>query len=181
MSPRVACPGVGDLVVVSTPPKKDSPKAVVKGRSFLASKGVSLEGLTGADLYKNMDPKEVNKLASGFRNAMTPQARAAYKEVSTADRRDWLAQYLVDPEQGTSVGFTTTAAVNSRMAQSTEAWITQAEMGGPQWLNDTSQAKVLCDSGELQSRPHERPCLAAAGVLQFEFSKAQVSPTEATN
>ena len=182
MSPRVAC-GAG--IVNVTPPKVSPdgllPKAVASVRSTLLERGVSLEGLSAKKVYETLDPKEVNKLATSFRNTMSAAARQAYKEVSPADRREWLAQYIVDPQLGTSVGFTQTEATNSRLSTAKEAWITEAEMGGPLWLNDTQAAKILCESGELPSRPHERPCLAAKGMLQFEFSKEMVSSTGATS
>ena len=38
------------------------------------------------------------------------------------------------------------------------------------WLNDAEAAKVLCESGDLEPRPHEYPALAAKGWKQYEFS-----------
>ena len=100
-------------LAVATPPKK-LPKAVVQAREVLLAKGVSLDGLDAKQLYASLEPKQVNALASGFRGAMAPEAKQGYASMAVAERREWLAQYVLDPETGANHGFSETRAVNSR-------------------------------------------------------------------
>ena len=73
-----------------------------------------MDNLDANKLYAALDPKQVNSLASGFRGAMTPQVKSGYANMSVADKREWLAQYVLDQETGVNTGFSDTKAVNSR-------------------------------------------------------------------
>jgi TPP-dependent trihydroxycyclohexane-1,2-dione (THcHDO) dehydratase len=133
-----------------------------------------MDNLDANKLYAALDPKQVNSLASGFRGAMSPQVKSGYANMSPAERREWLAQYVLDPETGVNHGFSETKSVNSRKNRETTEWLTEAELGGPKWLNAPHHASILVKSGSLPSRLHEIQALADEKVYQYEYSKQQV-------
>ena len=101
---------------------------------------------------------------------MSPSVRGDYTKLKTdADRRSWLAQYVMDPKTATSTGFNRTTAVNSSMKVGNGQWLHESEIGGPRFLNDSKAAAVLCGSGELDARDSEFESLAKQGWKQFFF------------
>ena len=85
-------------------------------------------------------------------------------------RRDWLASYLLDPEGGGSYATNTVEKQTSNFDKGIELWVTEAEYGGPRFLNSKEHAAIAVKC--LQSRPHENPKLAEAKVLQYNVTQA---------
>ena len=142
------------------------PKQVELARAALNGKEVTADNLKAA-----MSSKDLNNLASSFRNSMTPAVKDEYKQLkSDSDRRAWLAQYVVDPKQATTTGFNRTTAVNEQMKEGAGQWLHESEIGGPRFLNDPEAARILCESGELESRPSEYESLAKVGKKQHYFN-----------
>ena len=157
-------------------PEKELPRTVSKVRQQLLEKGFSIDRkLSGAELHQAIDGKQLNVLASGFRQGMQGKVKEDYKGLTTEDRRNWLAQYLLDPFTGVSHGFSSTTASDSRYNKAKGSWVTQAQLSGPDWLNSEEHAKTLVEGGNLKSRPHEEPLLAAHGVLQYEYFKTCIT------
>ena len=61
------------------------------------------------------------------------------------------------------------------------SWLTQDMLAGPTWLNSAEHAKVVCSNGDLDSRKHSLPSLAAAGELKWKvfenFVRDQMAAT----
>ena len=70
---------------------------------------------------------------------------------------------------GSQVRLGTHAAGHEERQSSEEVWLTQDMLAGPTWLNSAEHAKLLCNSGDLDSRKHSLPSLAAAGVLEYRW------------
>ena len=151
------------------------PKAVSKIREQLLAKGLSLEHLDAAGLYKHVEAKTLNALATGARAAQNPHVKSQYQSLDIAGRRDWLVQYLIDPVGSTCRGISKTVAENGQKNLEDRTWLTESQIGGPLYLNDTEAARLLCAASVLPERQHEIPVLANAGLKQFEFSWSKVS------
>jgi hypothetical protein len=152
------------------PAQSKIPKPVQRARELLREQGLVA---TGANIKHALGKDELNKLASAFRNTMGDEAKAGYKQLKTdEERRSWLAQYVIDPHTAVSKGFNSTVAFVSAKQSCKSGWVTEAQLGGPLYLNDTAAAKIMVESGELQSRPHESQALAAEGAKQYYYSAA---------
>ena len=145
------------------------PKSVLQVREIMGDLQI-----TAKSLYDNVDSKLLNNLATTFRKAQSEQCRSDYNDQTPEVRREWLAQYVLDPKTGSSIGFSSTTAHNSQSSEGLTEWLTEDQLASSQWLNSESHAHTLCQSGELRERPHERPCLAKAGVKQYEYSRQQL-------
>jgi len=141
------------------------PKAVCRARETLGQLGLDI---TGGNL-KKLPKDDLNKLATSFRAALADEARSGYKQLqSDAERRDWLAQYILDPEIAACRGFNSTSSFTAQSKKGSSKWLTEAQIST--LLSDPSSAAILCESGDLESRPHEYPSLAAKGVKQYYYT-----------
>jgi hypothetical protein len=146
------------------------PKPVVAARGKLQGEEITAENLT-----KFLNKAELNNLANSFRNTMTAQVKDDYSKLkSDADRRGWLAQYIIDPQTASCSGFNKTTAFNKTSSDTEACWLHQSQIAGPNYLNDPAAAAILCASGELADRASEFASLAAKGWKQFYFSMAMV-------
>ena len=75
-----------------------------------------------------------------------------------AERRDYMAQFVIDPQEFRGRCFNRVTTHNSTKDLDTGEWLTEAQLGGPMGLNDAAAAKKLVDSKELRDRPHEFEC-----------------------
>ena len=106
-------------------------------------------------------------MAINCRNSMRPTAKDEHCTLkSDSDRMPWLAQYTIGPEQATTKGFVRTTAFNTVKQDDDAAWLHESQIAGPAYLNDAIAAKVLTNSGELESRPSESPSFVAEGLKQ---------------
>jgi hypothetical protein len=145
------------------------PKPVARVREILKNKGLEANPVN----LKTAVPKaELNKLAGAFRSSLSEGNMEGYKQLRTDDeRRSWLAQYVVDPDSAACKGFNKTSAYNTSESRSASRWLTQAQLASASCLNDNDAAKTVCESGDLESRLHELPSLAAKGVKQYYLSE----------
>ena len=132
--------------------------------------------VTQAELKAILDGKEMNLLQSTFRQAMTPSQKQVYMNMPAGDeqRKLWLLQFVVDPKGSIATGFNSTEAFNGQTNVADEAWVTEAQLAGPKWLNSAEHASIMCKSGTMDERPHEEECMCTAGVKHYYASKKKL-------
>ena len=105
---------------------------------------------------------------------MCEQSQSDYKALTTdEERRSYLCQFVLDPDIVKTTGFNKTTAFDESARRAEEMWWTREELGGPKGLNSMANADILIKSGTLESRPHERAALAAAGVVQYQWAETK--------
>ena len=121
---------------------------------------------------ETLDKKDWNILATTFRNALPAAEKEKYKKLSSdAVRADWIGQWAMDPEGSVARGFNRTTVTESEVDASRDTWVTEAQLGGPEFLNSVQHANIVINAGDLgEGRPHEYDSLAAAGVLQYKVT-----------
>ena len=130
-------------------------------------------GITPASLREMLSSKEFNNLSNNFRLGLSPTLKSEYKALATDDqRREWLAQYVIDPLAATTKGFNKTTAYSSQESASRLVWITEEQLGGPKYLADKAHAAIVSKAGDLPKRPHELASLAAEGIHQYGFTES---------
>ena len=151
---------------------KKAPKAVMLAREAL--KMLNLE-VTGDNLKAVLNPKELNVLATAIRSSMSEQVKSDYKKLNTdEERRQWIAQFVLDPTISTTEGFNGTLAYKQEGTIDEDVWLTEEQLGSASYLNSVSQASQIVKVGELESRPHELACLAQAGIKQYKYTTSVV-------
>eukprot|EP00974_Lingulodinium_polyedra_P110576 10693181-Lingulodinium_polyedra.AAC.1 len=106
------------LAMLNTTGKK-LPKAVAMARDKLAQAGRA--EITADAIKAVLSAKEYNALSNSYRTSMNSNVKTAYSALSTdAARRAWVAQYVIDPVEATTVGFNKLESINSNMCVSTE-------------------------------------------------------------
>ena len=91
-----------------------------------------------------------------------------YIELEWDEKREWLASFVVDPKSGGSVVRNTTSRTITKNDNRREVWLTQSQLGGPEYLNDPELAKIAIESCE--SRPHStNKALRDAKVLEYQW------------
>lgn len=163
--------------MATTKGTKRLPAQVAKARALMEG-----QEITGDTLKATLGSGAFNVLANSFRSGLSPAAKEMYREQAATDRdrRDWIAQYVLDPETTTKVGYNRTEAFKSNKNVADELWLTEEQLGSAQFLNSTAQAKVLCESGDLTSREHENPSLAALGIKQYMYVDKKVRREDGT-
>ena len=64
-----------------------------------------------------------------------------YAQIKTdGERRQWLAQYVIDPQTATCEGINNTVAYDEQDNTSANKWVHLSELGGPNFLNDIKAA-----------------------------------------
>ena len=161
-------------------PKKSSkelPKACADLKALLlqAGKSVTGENLSGKDIA-TLRNRGISAM-KGHLKANDTEALSKYELLkSDIDRRNFLASYLIDPENASASCTNTTEKVTSNIDEKKGVWVTEDEYGGPMWLNNPAHAKIAVKG--CQDRPHENPLLAAVGVKQYKvFKKTEVTST----
>ena len=116
-----------------------------------------------------------NKASISMRNHLERHNSAKFQEYSalttSAARQEWLADYLLDPKTGGSVGRNWTERTLNTIDSEREVWLTVDELASPRWLNSRENAEIAIKS--LVSRPHDNASLRSEGILQYHwFQKA---------
>ena len=76
-------------------------------------------------------------MGNAFRNTMKQEKQAEYRALSSdAERRDWIAQYVMDPDGFRCTGTNYHKAINSSLGMKDGEWVTEAQLAGPKHLND---------------------------------------------
>ena len=95
----------------------------------------------------------------------------AWRATPSKEKKGWAAQFSLDPSCSWLTAEETHAAGHEERHSSEEVWLTQEMLAGPAWLNSSEQAKLVCSSGDLETRKHSLLSLAAAGVLEYRWFK----------
>ena len=92
-------------------------------------------------------------VSSAFRSALSVQQKQEYKLLqSDEERRDYVAKFVLDPQEFKGKGTNSIKTVNTRTDDSTSEWLMESELAEPKFLNNVALASKLCKSGELASR-----------------------------
>ena len=146
------------------------PKAVQQARDAL--RGMEINADT---IKKILSAKDYNNLCCNFRNQMSASVKSEYKALSgDEERRNWIAQYVLDPHTTVASGFNKTTAYIGNETLKEYRWLHESEIASEQFLNSKEMAAMLTKSGELESRPSEFPSLAAEGYKQYWFNVSRV-------
>ena len=142
------------------------PKPVQRARELLQAHGLDS---TAANLWKVLPKEELNKLTGAFRSSLNDEAKVGYQQLGTdAEKRGWIAQYVMDPQVAVCNGFNKTTAFVSESRKGTSSWKTEKQIAAV--LKSDDDAKLLCESGDLKDRPHEFASLAAKGLKQYYYT-----------
>ena len=132
--------------------------------------------LTSTSLKDMLTAKEFNNLGNSFRNSLTPDEKTTHEKVSGDDnRRDWMVRFVLDPYACKLKGTNTHSIANIKRKNDNEQWLMQSQIAGPKFLNSAELAEILCDSGELDSRPNEYKCFRDKNIPQFMFEWSKVN------
>ena len=102
---------------------KKAPKAVMSAREAL--KMLNLE-VTGDNLKASLNPREFHGVATAFRSSMSEQVKSDYKKLNTdEERRQWIAQFVLDPTISITEGFNKTEAYKQERTIDEDVWLTE--------------------------------------------------------
>ena len=149
------------------------PASAQKVVDNLRANGVEI---TGEGLKNALSHPEMKRLYSTMEyhnNQHNRDAADAYRNqrLSTNDRRQWLARFLLRPASGGCVGVSEHQAVHDELDVEDENWLTLDTLSGPVYFNNFDHAKIVCAT--LPSRPHENVGLAAEGVMQYLYASSK--------
>lgn len=165
--------GSPDIPAVPQTPPKKIPKVVSQLHEALGfGPGNSGKAITADMIKGSMGKDQYNNFCNTFRNTLTKEQKAEYKQVSTKEKEDWLCQWAVDPNVCQLKGYNRNTSFKEDIAEDIEAWITVDQLGGAQFLNNPQHADMVARSGELDERPHRFKCLADAGVKEYRMSQS---------
>ena len=134
------------------------PKSVAAARVKLEQQGLQV---TGQNLKASLSKPEWDALTSAFRSACSASQRDVMKPLSDTEKAARVSQFVLDPVDFKATAHNTVEVFNTKQEKTLGAWLTQAQIGGPSYLNSPEQAKVLCESGDLGSnRPNPHNSLA---------------------
>ena len=105
------------------------------------------------------------------RTLSTDQRVSYSKCPNDKKRQQWVAEYILDPKKVKCQGATSVSRNSATTDKEVTIWITEAELGGPSYLNNTGHAALAITT--LVNRPHEIGALAAAGVKQYQWTIKQ--------
>ena len=113
---------------------------------------------------------------------MAPRVKNEYMKLgSDAARREWLAQYVLDPSLAKCSGFNRVTAFSTSSPDAMGQWLHESQIASSAYLNDPAAAKLLCASGDLrEQRPSEWPAEAAEGVTQDSFTTTVTTTSAGT-
>ena len=154
----------------------DLPKAVKEFKELLEKEGkaVSPAAVAAAPTAQRQ------KAMTAMRNALEGSNDKKFREYKNLEgneaKHEWLADYIIDPAQGGAIGRNWTERTNSRVQQEEDEWLTLAQIGGPLHLNDMKHAELAVQ--DCESRPHRKPKLAAAGVLEYHWTEDKTVRTK---
>ena len=112
-----------------------------------------------------------NNFTNNFRNSLSEMDRGQYNARSPREEEDWVLQWALDPVACKTSGFNKKCACRDEGSLEDEGWYTVDQLGSARWFNNPGHAKLVCDSGELESRPSRFKALADTGVKEFRTSE----------
>ena len=151
----------------SLPEALKLPRAVNRARDVLTGAGLEVNS---TNLKSSLSKKDYNVLGQTLRNSMCPAAKDAYNKLaSDEERRNWISRYVVDPSFTTTTGWNANICFTQKSQIDDENWITEEQMSGAMYCNSREHAKLVAESGQLESQLHENPAMAAAGVKVYKW------------
>ena len=113
-----------------------------------------------------MDGKEINKLMGNMCAGLQPAVRDSYaKAKGEQQRRDWLCQYIMDPEGCCCKGLDSTEVYHDEQKEIEDEWLYRGQLADR--LKDTALTDILVEAGEFDDRVVEHKSAAAKGYKQF--------------
>ena len=102
--------------------------------------------------------------------AQKPDKEAEYRALqSDVERRQFLADYLLDPSSCTLTGTNSCTRSTKRLTRGTTVWLTVSQLAGAQYLNSKTDAEIAIKS--LRSRPHkDNQSMREAGIKEYEYT-----------
>jgi len=99
-----------------------------------------------------------------------PDKATAYTLLATPEENaEWLAAFINDPKTGGSVN-TVAHEVRREKQQindTIKVWLTEEQLGGPQFMNSLKHAQLMVQHGSMDSRKSQYVALAEQGVKEF--------------
>ena len=143
-------------------------------RKMLEEQGLALNG---DNLVKILPKDEYQKLFASYRRAMDPQVKNDYKSncASDAERRAWLAHYVLDPASAVHKGYNRVEVHESEQKKVQGQWLHEAQIAGPNYLNCKELTKLILP--ELTPRLSQFKALAEKGLQQYYFSMEMMEST----
>ena len=144
------------------------PKALAEAKALLESGGkdVDAAGIEGLD--RKVRVKAFSALSSTLKSKF-PSKHSEYVDLSSdEERRSWLANFMLDPATGGSVGKNTVSIESASSQKTKKVWLTLDAYAGPLYLNNREHATLAVE--DCPSRPHHLPKLAEKKVLEYEIT-----------
>jgi hypothetical protein len=124
------------------------------------------------DITTMADKTLRNRATNAMVRTLSTDQKSSYSKCANdKERHQWVAEYLLDPQKVKCEGATSVSRTSTTTDKEVTIWITEAELGGPSYLNNTEHAALAITS--LDNRPHEVGALAAAGVKQYKWTTKQ--------
>jgi hypothetical protein len=124
------------------------------------------------DITKCPDKSLRNRGHNAMARTLSTDQRVSYSKCANDKKRHkWVAEYILDPKKVKCQGATSVSRASTTTGKEVTIWVTEAELGGPYYLNNTDHAALAITS--LVNRPHEVGALAAAGVKQYQWTIKQ--------
>jgi hypothetical protein len=124
------------------------------------------------DITKCPDKSLRNRGHNAMARTLWKNQRVSYSKCANDKKRhEWVEQYILDPKKVKCQGATSVSRASTTTGKEVTIWVTEAELGGPYYLNNTDHAALAITS--LVNRPHEVGALAAAGVKQYQWTIKQ--------
>ena len=131
--------------------------------------------MTPDNLKQVLTPKEMNVLQVTARKSMTADQKNAWAS-QKASRGGWLANFVLDPEEGMLRAMQKTVLVSQQGHFVEKVWLTEKQISED--LKSDEDARILVESGDLDERPHEHPSLAAKGRKQYHYRRTRQVDSE---
>ena len=146
------------------------PKAVKAVRDCLRGKEI-----TGQSLKDEVPPKIYEALTSAFRSVMSGDQKETYRRLACdKERRDFMVQFVLDPQEFKGSAKNICSTINQKADRERGQWLMESQLAGPKFMHDKNLAKLLCESGELESRPNEYKCFRDMKIPQYYFTEAML-------
>ena len=139
------------------------PKPVLAAQKIIQEAGLTEP--SGNELKGILSVKQFGAVSDCFRKFVNgnPNVKEEYVKATTDEqRRNLIAMFVMDPAACKQKGFNRTVVSNADTDETEGAWLMEAQLAGPSYLNSSALAKCLVESGELPQRANEFECFRTA-------------------
>ena len=149
--------------------KSGTPPTIKQAQADLALTGVNIEDLSPDVMAEKLGASKMRDLFSSMRAHLQKHQPAVYTTYlaqtskSDADKRAWLARFIIVPESGGCTAESENKVSHIDAEQETEQWVTLDMLGGPSFLNNPEHAHIMVL--EMESRPFKKSTALAANVV----------------